>query len=303
MKGLILVNAYTQSAHELNQPRRLREELARFGVACDLVRNDGCVGGTAGGGRADAASRYVFCVYLDKDKYAARLLEGAGLRLFNRAAAVETCDDKMLTHIALAGVVPMPVTLPAPLCYTQDVPVSEELLTRAEELFGYPVVVKECYGSLGKGVYLARSRAELREIAARLQMRPHLFQQFMEGSAGRDLRVIVIGGKAIAAMRRTSSGDFRSNAELGGTGEAVPLDGAAAAVAERAAGALGLDYCGVDLLYGSEGYLLCEVNSNAFFGTFERVTGVNVARLYAEHILRAMEGRAADSSGSTYMYR
>ena len=288
MKGLILVNAYTQNEHELNQPRRIRQELAGLGVPCDLRRNDFVPAWVAGGVRADAARWYDFCVYLDKDRYVPRLLEGAGMRLFNRARAVEVCDDKMLTHIALADVVPMPATLPAPLCYTAGAPLSDALMGRVEEVLGYPVVVKECYGSLGKGVYLARDRAQLHEIAARLQGSPYLFQKFIAESAGQDMRVIVIGGRAVGAMRRISQGDFRSNAELGGRGETAELTAQEKAICESAAQMLGLDYCGIDLLLSAEGPLVCEVNSNAFFGTFERVTGINVARLYAQHIVNTM---------------
>ncbi len=288
MKGLILVNAYTQNEHELNQPRRIRQELAGLGVPCDLRRNDFVPAWVAGGVRADAARGYDFCVYLDKDRYVPRLLEGAGMRLFNRARAVEVCDDKMLTHIALADVVPMPVTMSAPLCYTAGAPLSDALVGRVEEILGYPVVVKECYGSLGKGVHLARDRAQLHEIAARLQARPHLFQKFIAESAGQDMRVIVIGGRAVGAMRRTSKGDFRSNAELGGRGETAELTAQEKAICESAAQMLGLDYCGIDLLLSADGPLVCEVNSNAFFGTFERVTGINVARLYAQHIVNTM---------------
>lgn len=293
MKGLILVNAYTKSEHELNQPRRIQAELEGLGVKCKLLRNDfvpAYISGYASGGvRSDAASAYDFCVYLDKDPYCSHLLEKTGLRLFNSADAVEVCDDKMCTHIALAGIVPMPKTVAAPLCYTEHVPVSEQFLSQTEQLLGYPVVVKECYGSLGKGVYLAHERKELVSLAAKLQRVPHLYQQFIAESAGTDLRVIVIGGKAIAAMRRISQGDFRSNAELGGSGEAAQLAPECRQVAERAAQALGLDYCGVDLLLSANGPMVCEVNSNAFFGTFERVTGINVARMYAEYIIDAMK--------------
>ena len=45
------------------------------------------------------AKEYAFAVYLDKDKYLGKLLELKGLRLFNRAAAVELCDDKMITYL------------------------------------------------------------------------------------------------------------------------------------------------------------------------------------------------------------
>ena len=62
-------------------------------------------------------------------------------------------------------------------------------------------------------------------------------------------------------------------------------------LAERAAEVLNLDYCGVDLLEGKDGPLLCEVNSNAFFEAIERATGTDVAALYAEHILRTLRGR------------
>lgn len=287
MKGLILVNAYTGSDHELNQPRRIREELAGLGVPCDLRRND-FVPAYYDGGVRSRVGEYDFCVYLDKDKYASRLLEKAGLRLFNRAEAVEICDDKMLTHIALADAVPMPPTVAGPLCYTEGAPVSEGLLSQVEQLLGLPVVVKESYGSLGKGVYLAHNRTELQKIAECVRNKPHLFQRYIAESSGTDLRVIVIGGKAIAAMRRISQGDFRSNAELGGRGEAAALDERTAQLCERVARTIGLDYCGVDLLLSKDGPLVCEVNSNAFFGTFERVTNVNVAKIYAEHIVRTM---------------
>ena len=290
MKGLILVNGYTRSEHELNQPRRIRAELAARGVQCQLLRNDGTLAFLAGGARSQLADA-AFAVYLDKDSYASHLLEKAGLRLFNRADAVEVCDDKMRTHIALAGAVPMPRTLAAPLCYTDGEPVPEHLLDEAERLLGYPVVVKECYGSLGKGVHLARDRAQLRALLTRLQKVPHLLQQFAAERAGEDVRVIVIGGRAVGAMRRIAQGDFRSNAELGGRAESISPDGEAVRIAERAAALLGLDYCGVDLLPTADGYLLCEVNSNAFFGTFERVTGINVAARYAEHIIAAMSAR------------
>lgn len=271
-KGLIIVNAYTQSAHELNQPNRIKSELESLGVRMELLRN------------APSAQRAEgdFCVYLDKDKYAAMKLE-TRMRLFNCARAIELCDDKMLTYLALEGM-PMPRTIPSLLCYSAS-PVSRELLSEAETL-GFPLVVKECFGSLGKQVYLVRTREELVSLSERLKAKPHLYQEFISESAGKDLRVIVIGGKAVAAMKRTCENDFRSNAELGGKGSAFSLDEKARALSEEIAKKMRLDYCGIDLLFGKEGYLICEVNSNAFFGTIESVTGFNVARAYAEHIYR-----------------
>jgi len=287
-KAAIIVNAYTHAESELNQPRRIAEELTALGVKAELVRNANFPVRLTRDGFYNTLSEYDFCVYLDKDKYAARLLEAGGMRLFNRAEAIEVCDDKMLTAIALQGVAPMPKTLPAPLCYYLNEPVSSEMLDTVERELGYPVVMKECFGSCGKGVFLARDREELRETAERLKGKPHLFQEFICESAGRDLRVIVVGGKVVSAMRRVSETDFRSNAELGGRGEPFVPDETATRLCEKIADRLKLDYCGIDLLFSERGYLVCEVNSNAFFKTMERVTKVNVARAYAEYLFRTV---------------
>ena len=79
----------------------------------------------------------------------------------------------------------------------------------------------------------------------------------------------------------------------GGSAAAFPLDDALRTLAERAAAAVGAAFCGVDVLFGKDGYLVCEVNSNAYYGAFERATGQNVAGAYAEHILCSLRGRAA----------
>ena len=124
--AVILVNAYIRAPAMLRQAERIAEELRARGVGAEIVKNGGfpCA---VRGGELFLARRPDFVVYLDKDKYLARMLEGSGVRLFNRAAAVEACDDKMLTCIALAGSgVRLPDTLPAPLCYYADAEVSED---------------------------------------------------------------------------------------------------------------------------------------------------------------------------------
>ena len=279
-KGFILVNAYTDNGNELHQPMRIKEALEQIGVQVNIVRNSPAA--LEEGGE--------FCVFLDKDKYTARKLERR-MRLFNRASAIEVCDDKMLTQIALENRFPMPRTIASSLCYTPRCQVPESFIKVLEEELNYPIVVKECHGSLGRQVYLARNREELVELAERLKTVPHLFQKFISESAGQDIRVIVIGGKAVAAMRRVSDGDFRSNASLGGRGELYPVDESIKSLCEQVSKTLCLDYCGIDLLLGRDGYLVCEVNSNAFFGTFERVTGIDVAAMYARHIYAEVYGK------------
>ena len=290
-KGLILINAYLKLQSQFSQAERIKEELERLGVETEIRRNDGFFAQISGCDIVENLSQsYAFCVYLDKDKYLSEMLEKSGLRLFNRHEAIRICDDKMQTYISLAGQgVPMAKTLSGLLCYEPTERVKSQTLDRIENELGYPVIVKESFGSLGKGVYMAKNREELSAIAETLKCRPHLFQQTVQTSVGKDLRVIVVGGKVLTAMLRQSDKDFRSNIELGGVGTPYEINEQTREACELVAKILGLDYCGIDILFGENGApIVCEVNSNAFFGGVERVTGVNVAAAYAKRILLEM---------------
>ena len=281
-KCIIVINAY--AGHGTRQTDRLSEEFSALGISAEVRTNDLFPLAVRNGNIEIKNFECDFCVYLDKDKYIAAMLEKCGVKLFNSAAAIEVCDDKMLTHIALAGCgIPMPDTIPGLLCYDKNATVPSEVIDAVERRLGYPVVIKQSYGSIGKGVFKADSRAELTELAERVKLDPHLFQKFIASSSGKDMRVIVIGGKAIGAIKRISDVDFRSNIGLGAHAEKTELPDNVKDIAERAANILSLDYCGIDFTVGDTPLLL-EVNSNAYFDAFETVSGINVARLYAEYI-------------------
>ena len=290
MKGIVLLNAYTKSAGANRQASRIAEELNALGVQTEM-RLNGAFDADIFSSRVRLAQKPDFVVYLDKDKYLSRLWEKEGVRLFNSADGVEVCDDKMLTYIALAnGGVEIPDTLPAPLCYYPDARVREEYCRVVEERLGYPLVVKKSFGSWGMDVNLIQNFAELTKIAEEYKLFPHLYQKYIAAKRGEDTRVLVIGGKAVAAMRRRNDGDFRSNIVLGGRGYPAEITKSYREISERAARLLSLDYCGIDLLEGEDGRpIVCEVNSNAFFNEAEKVTGVNIAGAYAAHIAREMK--------------
>lgn len=290
MKALILINAYANMHAVNSQVRRLREELEKQGVEVDIRHNGSLSAAITENGRCHiAVEDYAFCIYLDKDSYASQMMERQGLRLFNPHAAIQICDDKMETFLHLSNHdIPMPRTIPAPLCYYPNTPIQTEWLNHVADTLGLPLVVKECNGSLGAQVYLVSTREELYALATRLQGKKHLYQQFISHSTGRDVRVIVVGGRVVAAMKRVSHQDFRSNIELGGCGEPIDLPPEAACICEKVAEILGLDYCGVDLLFGEDGFLLCEVNSNAFFEGVEATTHINVAEQYVRYILASL---------------
>lgn len=292
MKGLIIVNAYAKTT-ETRQVLRLRDELQKRGVTIDVAKNDDFTARIIDGNtEKDEISKYDFCLYLDKDKYVPRVLE-KHMRLFNSAAAIENCDDKMTTHIMLSDHgIPMPDTLAGFLCYDKTAEISDTTVSSVIAYLGLPTIVKQAYGSMGSGVFKANTRKQLIALMQRFKCEPHLFQQYIGSSCGRDLRVIVVGGKVLGGIERCSDGDFRSNIGLGGSATQAEVPEIVQEYAIKAAEILGLDYCGIDFLYGdswTRPYLLCEVNSNAFFDAFEAATGINVAGAYAEHIINCLK--------------
>lgn len=293
MKGVVIINAYPNGEKFYRQGERVADALTKIGIPTDVLKNgEVCANVQANGEiRNNVCGKYNFAVYLDKDKYLGKMLEISGLRLFNSATSVEICDDKMLTYLALSKRgLPLVESIPAPLCYTKHAVANEEFLKSVAEKLGFPMVVKKSYGSFGKGVQLVHGMAELIKTAQEFMFEPHFYQKYVSQSAGKDIRVIVIGGKAIAAMQRVAqTGEFRSNIELGGIGEKVELPAEYQLVAEKAAKEIGLDYCGVDLLITQDGPVICEVNSNAFFEGIEQVTGVDVAQKYAEYIFETVK--------------
>ncbi|MGN0812390.1 MAG: RimK family alpha-L-glutamate ligase [Candidatus Coproplasma sp.] len=290
MKGFILQNAYFDIVEYVSQAQRIKEEIEKLGSECDIIRN------SYGAVAVDKDIKtcfdgYDFCVYLDKDKYLLKALENTGLRTFNRREAIEVCDDKMATCLALSGKgVNLPLTLPGVLCYDTGIEISEGEAEAIEKKLCYPLVVKSCYGSRGTGVCLAENREGLLKKMNELKTVPHLFQKFIPESKGKDLRVIVIGGKVLGGMLRQSNGDFRSNVALGGKAIPYPVSSKVRELCLKCASVLGLDYCGIDILLGKDDTpYVCEVNSNAFFYGFERATGINVAKAYAEHIIKEIQ--------------
>ena len=293
MQGLIIINGHPNGEKFYRQAERIAEELRLLGVETDVYRNGEIVAMIRSIGDVSAfmPKKYDFAVYLDKDKYLGKLLENTGLRLFNSAAAVDVCDDKFCTYLALLGKgIALADSISAPLCYTPDAKADAGFLQTVANELGFPMVMKTSYGSFGAGVQLVENMSDLVETEQKNLYRPHFYQRYIAESCGRDIRVIVIGGKTVAAMERVATkGEFRSNIELGGTGKKVDLSPTYAELAERTAVALGLDYCGVDILETENGGVICEVNSNAFFEGLEKTTGCNVAKSYAKYIVEQVK--------------
>lgn len=158
-----------------------------------------------------------------------------------------------------------------------------------EQIGGTPVIIKLARGTHGNGVVLAETKKAAKSVLQAFYLHNEdgtniLLQEFVEESAGEDIRVFVVGGRVVASMKRQSlDDDFRSNLHQGGEGTAVKLTDEEKKTALKAAKAMGLPICGVDMMRSSRGPLVLEVNSSPGFG-IEKVTGRNVASRVIEYV-------------------
>ena len=145
---------------------------------------------------------------------------------------------------------------------------------------GYPFILKKLKGTQGSAVFLIND-VDLAHKKLGKYMRkrkPFLIQEYIKESNGSDLRCFVVGGKVVAAMRRTAAdGDFRANIHAGGSGSAVKLSPEEHDMAVRVTELLKLPVAGDDILQSNKGPLLLEVNSSPGLQGIEKATGKDIA--------------------------
>ena len=230
-----------------------------------------------------------FAIFWDKDIYLAERLEKMGVRLFNSARSVLLCDNKILMYQELADKgVRIPRTFIAPKTFEGLNYSKRDFLNGVINEIGFPMIVKEAYGSFGEQVYLANNKESLNKIVDSIGYKDFLLQEFIASSKGRDIRVNVVGDKAIVSMLRENKNDFRSNISSGGTGTKFDPKPEYLDLAVKASKALGLDFAGVDVLFGKDGPIICEVNSNPQFASTLKATGINLADYIAEYMLKSL---------------
>ncbi|MDF2538913.1 MAG: hypothetical protein K0S76_1934 [Herbinix sp.] len=228
-----------------------------------------------------------FVLFWDKDIRLASYLERLGVSVFNSSKAIGICDDKSLTHLTLMNNdIPMPRTIVAPMTYSNIGFTNLTFLEEISERIKFPMVVKECFGSFGQQVYLVQDREELMAKTQELGAKPLIYQEFIRTSFGKDIRLQVVGNQVIASMYRYSEqGDFRANLSIGGKMRSYSPTKEQCDLALRCCEIIGLDFAGVDLLFGeNDEPIVCEVNSNAHFKNIYECTGVNAAEAIIFHI-------------------
>lgn len=227
-----------------------------------------------------------FILFWDKDIILARYFETENIPVYNSSQSIEICDDKRRTFNALRSAgLPIPKTICAPMTYENIGFNSYEFLEPIEKQIGFPMVLKEAFGSFGEQVYKIKDHTELYEMARKKQKVPFLCQEFIETSYGQDIRLQVVGNQVVAAMRRFSDHDFRANITAGGQMEKYSFGEEEEKLAVMACKAVGCDFAGVDLLFGKDEFVICEVNSNAHFKNLLDCTGVNTAEFIMNYVI------------------
>ncbi len=231
-----------------------------------------------------------FVLFWDKDIYLAKRLEASGIKLFNSAKAVEICDDKALSALALSDAdIPTPRTVISPKTFEGIGYCDLSFLDVAADILGFPMVIKEVCGSFGQQVYLAKNKQDAVDIISKIGHKSFIMQEFIGESAGRDVRVNVVGGRVVASMIRRNDNDFRSNITNGGKTEQIVLPREFEEIAIAATRAAGADFAGVDILFGKDRPLVCEINSNPHFKSTLDCTGVDVSRHIIAHVKESLK--------------
>ncbi|MCR4290911.1 MAG: 30S ribosomal protein S6--L-glutamate ligase [Candidatus Scalindua sp.] len=209
-----------------------------------------------------------------------RQFEVGGVYSINESVAISRSRDKLRAHQLLARKgVGMPTT-----SYAHSATATEDLI---EFVGGAPLIVKVLQSTHGDGVVLAETDKAAESVinAFRGLDADFLVQEFIKEAGGADIRCFVIGDKVIAAMQRQAKdGEYRSNLHLGGTATIVKLRPDERALAVRAAGVMGLDVAGVDIIRSAHGPLVLEVNSSPGLQGIETSTGKDVAGAIIEYI-------------------
>ena len=282
MKLWMLGNRLTT---EMYERERFIEEADKYGIDFSLVFADEIDLLVS---RDDRKSiRYRNDIVSLPDVLLARTGSGTGyfnlsvLRQFERlnvltlpnSQAIEQSKDKLYANQILAQ-----AGLPIPKTMLTRFPCKAELV---EKVVGFPCVLKVITGSHGAGVYLcedAKRFEDLSELIHSIDGKTSMIiQEYISHSKGRDLRVIVIGGRVVGAMERTATdGSFKANISRGGEGKVYEVDDEMEMLAIQVAKVLDLDIAGVDLLFHPDGYKICEANSSPGFKGFEKALGINI---------------------------
>ncbi|MDZ7689327.1 MAG: ATP-grasp domain-containing protein [Halobacteriales archaeon] len=240
---------------------RIEEGLSSHGIDCVTFDADGRVYALDGDDVPDADVGLV---------YPSRLVEGGVVDALSDIVWVNDATDVLTTRnkartLALLGREGIPV----PETRLLSNPVSDEDVREAFDAVGTPAVVKPNSASSGRGAVLVHDADTATGVAdlfgvvhesSLVRDRTFVVQEYVEDA--RDYRVMVLGGDYVGAVERRAPG-WKKNVSAGATARATKPPDSVVSVAEETARALGVGFCGIDVLsqYGKGFVVVNEVNA------------------------------------------
>lgn len=211
-----------------------------------------------------------------------RHLERIGIPTFNSSIGINNARDKLFCQQLLAQ-----YNLPVPKTMFARFPVNINLV---EKILGLPIIVKTVHGKKGSGVFLCETEQSFEDLMQLIEAtKPNvniILQEFIAPSRGKDVRAFVVGGRVVGTMQRTGKeGSFKANFSAGGNVQSYPITPELEWLAIESSRVLGLDIAGVDLLFDTDGFKICEVNASPGFKGLELANpNLNVAQAVYEYI-------------------
>ena len=215
-----------------------------------------------------------------------RHLERLGCYTLNSSQSIETVRDKLYSHQILAE-----NNMPVPKTMLVKFPIDVALV---DQQLGFPVIVKTLSGSQGSGVFLCERKSTFLDLMQLIEATNKtaniILQEFVTESKGIDLRVLTLGGRVVACMKRTAAeGEFKANFSTGGQVEAYEVTPEIEWLATQTSQLLNLDMAGIDLLFAGDHYKICEANSSPGFEGIESCCEIDVpSDIY--HFIRIRNG-------------
>ena len=214
-------------------------------------------------------------------------LRELGVTVWNDARAIERCVDKSMTSFLLAR-----AGIPTPETWATESYEQAHAIAERETMEG-PLVLKPLFGSQGRGLKLVQKPDDL-PTTEETPGRVYYLQRFIgvkRRGGYHDFRILVVQGRIVAAMRRHSN-YWITNIKRGGRPVPVVINDEMKTLALQAATAVGANFVGVDIVYGTDDRpAVLEVNSMPAWSGLQKVTAVNIASVLAEALVAALAAR------------
>ncbi|HXW37797.1 MAG TPA: lysine biosynthesis protein LysX [Nitrososphaerales archaeon] len=266
------------------EEKALKDEADALGVEASLVDAKGLIfdiSKNSGPLIGDAVLQR--CISHYRALFLARMLEGQGVNVINPYSVAELCGNKLATTMALSKAgVPTPRT---------RVALSSEMVEKAAEDLGFPVVLKPFTGSWGRMVHVVRDRPTLQALVELREELPnpidHMYyvQEYIKRPP-RDIRAVVAGDEIVASVYRYApEGDFRTNVARGGTSKAFDADQSLQEMILKAARVVGGGVLGVDAMESPSGYVVHEVNNTVEFKGAQSAVEWSIPKKVVEYVI------------------